>query len=135
MAKKTKKEIDLEKSLDEFYKVSSEARKNCKAFLVWAVQKYGTKTVYNGTRVRFTLEFDMGFADENINIIYDGGNHPEYASNCSSKVYAMCVSIGEVYAIIEDSSHYEFDRIDTADLLQICSAIKDCVIPRLTEEK
>ena len=134
MAKKTKKELNLEKSIDDFYKVCVEARKNCKDYLKWAVKKYGKKETDNNGKIVFTLEFDPEYDDQNINIAYDGGGHPEYASNLFSEVYSVSLWLDEISFNIEDSNKYEIDRVETADLLNICEAIKASVIPNLEDE-
>jgi hypothetical protein len=133
--KKIKKLINLENSLDKYYEVTCEARKHCKEFLLWALKKYGNKDVDQNGRVKFTLEFDPSYDYEIINIMYDGGGHPEYASNCFSEVYSVTLSNGDLSVYIEDSSNYEFDRIAIEDLLTICSVIKDSVIPRILEDE
>ncbi len=135
MAKKTKKELNLEKSLDEYYKVASEARKNCKDYLKWAVKKYGKKETDNNGKIVFRLEFDTEYDDQNISVAYDGGAHPEYASNLYSEVYSVSVCLDDITLDIEDSSQYEFDRVETADLLVICETIQKSVIPSLNEDK
>lgn len=134
MAKKSKKEINLEKSLDEFYRVASEARTNCAAYLKWAVKKYGKKNTDANGKVTFTLEFDTEYDDQNITITYDGGNHPEYASNCFSSVYAVSLCLDDITFNIEDSSNYDIDRVETVDLLTICEAIKISLIPHLNDD-
>lgn len=134
MAKKTKKVINLEKSLDEFYRVASEARKNCADYLKWAVKKYGKKDTDANGKITFTLEFDTEYDAQNITIAYDGGNHPEYASNCFSSVYAVTLCLDDITFYIEDSTEYDIDRVETADLLTICEAIKDSLIPHLGDD-
>ena len=135
MAKKTKKELNLEKSLEEYYKAASEARKNCKDYLKWAVKKYGKKETDNYGKIVFRLEFDTEYDDQNISVAYDGGAHPEYASNLYSEVYSVSVCLDDITLDIEDSSQYEFDRVETADLLVICETIQKSVIPSLNEDK
>ena len=134
MAKKSKKEINLEKSLDEFYRVASEARTNCADYLKWAVKKYGKKNTDPNGKITFTLEFDTEYDDQNITIAYDGGNHPEYASNCFSSVYAVTLCLDDIMFNIQDSSEYDIDRVETADLLTICEAIKISLIPHLNDD-
>lgn len=134
MAKKSKKVINLEKSLDEFYRVTSEARMNCADYLKWAVKKYGKKDTDANGKVTFTLEFDTEYDDQNITIAYDGGNHPEYASNCYSSVYAVRLCLDDITFYIEDSNDYDLDRVETADLLTICEAIKISLIPHLDDD-
>lgn len=134
MAKKSKNEINLEKSLDEFYRVASEARTNCADYLKWAVKKYGKKNTDPNGKVTFTLEFDTEYDDQNITIAYDGGNHPEYASNCFSSVYAVTLCLDDIMFNIQDSSEYDIDRVETADLLTICEAIKISLIPHLNDD-
>jgi hypothetical protein len=135
--KKTKKELNLEKSIEEFYKVSGEARKNCKEFLLWALKKYGKKTVTRFGHIIFAIDFECDIdndGDENVSLNYDGGNHPEN-SNCYSMVHSVYLDLGTINARIDEEDAYEFERINTADLLAICECIKSKAIPRLAESK
>ena len=56
-------------------------------------------------------------------IAYDGGNHPEYASNLYSTVYGFRLENNEIIFGIEDDPSYSEVRVSTMDLIGICDFI------------
>lgn len=106
------------KSVEKFYEAMRKVRKDCISYLEYVLQFYGT------------VKFDFDYDEQNISISYDGGNHPEYASNCYSTVYDVHRDRnGNICLEIEDSSDYDLDRVRTDDLVAICEAIQDSYIP------
>lgn len=66
------------------------------------------------------VEFDE---DNMICVPYDGGNHPEYASNCFSMVNSVYLKNGEIFLNIQDCDEYEIDRIGYDDVFAIAEAL------------
>ena len=56
-------------------------------------------------------------------IAYDGGNHPEYASNCYSRLNSVYLKDGEIFLDIEDCDEYEIDRINYDDVFAIAEVL------------
>ena len=56
---------------------------------------------------------------------YDGGNHPEYASNMYSAVEGFVLKGDKLVFIIEDSNDYDITRVLTDCLIELCDAIID----------
>lgn len=61
-------------------------------------------------------------------VSYDGGNHPEYASNCYSSVDGICIKHDPIHGDklfldIEDDTTYSVDRVLTVDLIELCDVI------------
>lgn len=54
---------------------------------------------------------------------YDGGNHPEYASNMYSAVEGFELKGDKLVFSIEDSDSYDITRVMTDDLIELCDAI------------
>lgn len=106
------------------YDALSKARTSCTEYITEKVKECGGEIV-----------FDTDYDAENINIMYDGGNHPEYASNCFSFLTRAYINGDSLTFEIEDSNDYDVDRVNTDDLMAIAEAIHDSVIPRLNEEK
>lgn len=65
--------------------------------------------------------FDGGLS--NPVFCYDGGNHPEYASNMYSAVEGFELNGDKLVFSIEDSDSYEAGRVLTDDLIELCDAI------------
>jgi len=59
---------------------------------------------------------------EYVSVSYDGGNHPEYASNVYSTVTAIKwdTRTEEVVLDTEDSSNYPIDSVTTDELYNLC---------------
>jgi hypothetical protein len=53
-------------------------------------------------------------------IAYDGGRHPEYASNLYSTVNGFSLVNGKIVFDIEDCSSYSEDRVTTTELTELC---------------
>lgn len=59
-----------------------------------------------------------------VSVCYDGGNHPEYASNVFSEVYGvMLEDDGDIYLHIEDCEEYPISSITVDELYNICDFI------------
>jgi hypothetical protein len=56
---------------------------------------------------------------------YDGGNHPEYASNMYSTVEGFELKGDKLVFTIEDSDDYDITRVHTDCLIELCDAIID----------
>ena len=64
---------------------------------------------------------DVGSPD--FTIIYDGGNHPEYASNVFSTVDGFYIQNEIVIFDIEDDPQYDESRVSTSDIIDLCEMI------------
>ena len=58
-----------------------------------------------------------------VTISYDGGNHPEYASNVYSQVHRIYIKDNKLLFDIDDECGYSEDRITTYELFNIASYI------------
>lgn len=55
--------------------------------------------------------------------MYDGGNHPEYATNMYSTVDGFRLNGDTIIFEIEESTDYDEDRMWTDDLIELCDTI------------
>ena len=76
-----------------------------------------------------SVEFDEY---EMLTVPYDGGSHPEYASNCFSRVNSVYLKNGEIYLNIEDCDEYHIERISYNDAFAIAEVL---VKKRLKEQR
>ena len=67
-----------------------------------------------------SVEFDEY---EMLTVPYDGGSHPEYASNCFSRVNSVYLKNGEIYLNIEDCDEYHIERISYDDAFAIAEVL------------
>ena len=60
---------------------------------------------------------------DGVSVMYDGGNHPEYASNAFSEVYSVFMKDGDIYLETEDCSQYDIDSITLDNLFDVAFCI------------
>ena len=97
-----------------FYKWARKAKAAAEAWLKKTLKK-------NNNEIVFDTEYD----DEYTTVVYDGGNHPEYASNAFSQVYKVYLDgKGNIMLEVEETSYYDIDNINVFDLLAVCDAVK-----------
>ena len=105
------------------YEWLRKARQSCIEYITRVVKEHDNC-------ITFVFDYD----DENFCIMYDGGNHPEYASNCFSLVYSVFINKdGYLCVNIEDSSDYNIDRVNTDDVMTIAEALYNSAVPRLSD--
>lgn len=62
-----------------------------------------------------------------VSVTYDGGNHPEYASNAYSMVYSVWMKDEQIYLELDDCDEYGIDRVETMELYNVCCTIKEAL--------
>lgn len=73
------------------------------------------------------IEWNDEVTDDCISVTYDGGNHPEYASNAFSVVYAINMDENGITLETEDCSAYDIDSVPVSELYELCDFVK-CLI-------
>ena len=74
--------------------------------------------------------FDLTEYDDDygsVCVTYDGGNHPEYASNAFSTVQAVKVKDDTLLFETEDTDWYDTDNVDTFELFGVASFIDEII--------
>jgi hypothetical protein len=75
------------------------------------------------------IDFDDYDPEEFVSVPYDGGNHPEYASNCFSTVNGVFTDEkGHIYLNIEDCSEYPLTDVDWDDVYNIADYIENQIL-------
>lgn len=62
--------------------------------------------------------------DYPISVEYDGGNHPEYASNCYSNVNFVYKKDGQIYLDTEDCDEYPLESCSAIEMCDVASAVE-----------
>lgn len=60
---------------------------------------------------------------DGVSVMYDGGNHPEYASNAFSDVYSVFMEDGDIYLKTEDCRKYPIENITLDNLFDVAFCI------------
>jgi hypothetical protein len=70
------------------------------------------------------IDFDDYDPDTFVSVPYDGGNHPEYASNCFSTVYGVFIhKDGDICLNTEDCDCYPLSDVDWDDVYNVAEHI------------
>jgi len=76
----------------------------------------------NGGKIEFH-EYDedgVQIDDNSFCVSYDGGNHPEYDSNCFSEVRSVYIKDGEIYLDTEDCDEYSIKHVSDREIIEMC---------------
>lgn len=109
----------FEKTTKEFFNVSRDIRNISLDMLKKICDRTETKEISLDKFKNYLS--DMGMCDPTI--VYDGGNHPEYATNVFSTVDGFYVQNEIVIFDIEDDPHYDESRVNTVDIIDLCEMI------------
>lgn len=116
--------------LDQMKPMRAEVKRRCKAYLKRTLKKA------KNHRLDFCGEDGVDYGNEYVCVTYDGGRHPEYATNAFSQVYgAFLDSKGNIMLEIEDCEKYEIERIDWNELVDVADYVYRILIPYFKKEK
>lgn len=113
----------FEVTYEAYAKLRSQLNKECIDFIkkvatAWKGKKFPLMTI--------NREFDAECAL--CCIIYDGGNHPEYASNVCSEVENVYLDkTGDLVVDTEDCAGYDIYRVEYSDLETIAFALSETI--------
>ena len=118
-----KKETYFKKA-DELYDsiipTQKEIREKCETFIKKALQEHNGK-------------IDFSDCDGSVSVTYDGGNHPEYASNAFSTVQAVKLDEDKLVLETEDTDWYDTEDVETFELYGVADFINMIIQCRETE--
>ena len=109
---------DFQKTGEKIEKLLPRLRQECLAFLSEELSKKGS------------IRFDDDAPDDYdpIFINYDGGAHPDYASNAFSTVYGVHLGNNDKIELsIEECDDYWIDRCTTMEMYEIACLVYRCV--------
>lgn len=106
------KKVKFEEVADKFFEASHELRKECIKYIKNVVKKHET--------------LDFSDCEYNVCVPYNGGSHPEYASNCFSNVYSVSLDKkGNIVLEIEDCGEYGIEEVPTEQVYDLADFIKN----------
>lgn len=83
-----------------------------------------------GKYQRILFNFNGDNPEEIVCVGYDGGGHPEYASNVFSEVSSVGLNVGgEISFEIDEDDDYTIDRIETNELYSVIYTINNEILP------
>lgn len=107
----------FEKTAKKLLKILPQLRKECVEFLTNKLRENNNK-----------LSWDCCKIGKYVSVCYDGGRHPEYASNVFSSVDGVFIEDNKIYLDTEDDSKYPIDNVTTTELLDVCTYIVEHVV-------
>jgi hypothetical protein len=110
--------------LKEIKPIRAEINKRCIAYLKRVLKKA------ENHRIGFYDEENGEYiGGEVVCVTYDGGNHPEYASNAFSTVNGVFINRRGVISLnIEDCSDYELEDVSWEDVYNIAEYLKNEIL-------
>lgn len=99
----------FEKTEEKYHEVANQLTNECKEYVLEQLEKK------EGKRIDVYNEYQ----NEPISITYDGGNHPEYASDAFSSVESVEINDGGYICIETEDGEMDFDFLNVEDMLSI----------------
>lgn len=102
-----------------FIAARDEMRKHCLDMLKEICNRTDSKEISLEKFKKYCCDCGMGWPV----LAYDGGNHPEYASNLYSTIDGFSLVNDKIVFDIEDDPSYDEDRVTTTELIEFCDYI------------
>ena len=74
-----------------------------------------------------SMDEEMGEHFYMFTVPYNGGNDPDYDSNCYSRVKAAYLKNNEIYLDIEETDEYAIENINADDIENVAEHIKEII--------
>lgn len=104
--------------------IRNQIANRCQAYLKKVLKKAENHTI------SFFDNEGEAIDNDYVSVIYDGGRHPEYASNAFSNVNAVFLnSKGRICLDIEDCDEYEIDNVSWDELYTIAEFVYEHALP------
>lgn len=106
----------FEETFEKFNDIEGQLYLDCKTYLEKILKKLPNNEIFINEDMSITVE-------------YDGGNHPEYDSNCFSQVSKVYLKEnGKVYLSIEETDEYSIENIDASSLYGVANAVRETIL-------
>ena len=115
MKKKKNPMAKAEKLYDSINDSFEEIRKESTDYIKSVLEAHGNN-----------IDFDDYDVERYVSVVYDGGNHPEYASNAFSVVNGVFINRRGVISLnTEDCSDYELEDVSWEEVYDLAEYLKD----------
>ena len=99
-------------------------RKSCIDYIRWVLKGLDGEMIVLDPK---SMDEEMQDEFQAVTVPYDGGNHPEYNSNCFSQVNAAYLKGNDIYLDIDETDEYSIDNIDIQDVENIAELVKSII--------
>ena len=113
----------------QWSEVSKKLRKECEKYLKKVLEKTKDK------RISWEWQELEELGVYEISVSYDGGRHPEYASDCYANVYGVHINkSGKLCIELKEEYDYEIERVNTLEVYDLAFKVAEYLAAKEDEE-
>ena len=118
------RDTDFMERYHNWAEIGRNLRKSCIDYIRWVLKGLGGEMIVLDPK---SMDEEMQDEFQAVTVPYDGGNHPEYNSNCFSQVNAVYLKGNDIYLDIDETDEYSIDNIDIQDVENIAELVKSII--------
>ena len=118
------RDTDFMERYHKWAEIGRNLRKSCIDYIRWVLKGLDGEMIVLDPK---SMDEEMQDEFQAVAVPYDGGNHPEYNSNCFSQVNAAYLKGNDIYLDIDETDEYSIDNIDIQDVENIAELVKSII--------
>ena len=118
------RDTDFMERYHNWVEIGRNLRKSCIDYIRWVLKGLDGEMIVLDPK---SMDEEMQDEFQAVTVPYDGGNHPEYNSNCFSQVNAAYLKGNDIYLDIDETDEYSIDNIDIQDVENIAELVKSII--------
>ena len=118
------RDTDFMERYHNWAEIGRNLRKSCIDYIRWVLKGLDGEMIVLDPK---SMDEEMQDEFQAVTVPYDGGNHPEYNSNCFSQVNAAYLKGNDIYLDIDETDEYSIDNIDIQDVENIAELVKSII--------
>ena len=118
------RDTDFMERYHKWAEIGRNLRKSCIDYIRWVLKGLDGEMIVLDPK---SMDEEMQDEFQAVTVPYDGGNHPEYNSNCFSQVNAAYLKGNDIYLDIDETDEYSIDNIDIQDVENIAELVKSII--------
>ena len=118
------RDTDFMERYHNWVKIGRNLRKSCIDYIRGVLKGLDGEMIVLDPK---SMDEEMQDEFQAVTVPYDGGNHPEYNSNCFSQVNAAYLKGNDIYLDIDETDEYSIDNIDIQDVENIAELVKSII--------
>ena len=118
------RDTDFMERYQNWAEIGRNLRKSCIDYIRWVLKGLDGEMIVLDPK---SMDEEMQDEFQAVTVPYDGGNHPEYNSNCFSQVNAAYLKGNDIYLDIDETDEYSIDNIDIQDVENIAELVKSII--------
>ena len=118
------RDTDFMERYHNWAEIGRNLRKSCIDYIRWVLKGLDGEMIVLDPN---SMDEEMQDEFQAVTVPYDGGNHPEYNSNCFSQVNAAYLKGNDIYLDIDETDEYSIDNIDIQDVENIAELVKSII--------